>query len=713
VAKEYLRLMKGEKSIIKSMLFSKLTLRLKLIGEKMFQINQKTKLNFLYCLLLVLLTICFSVTDLISKNINYVSNREPLIENPYIVLPIGSITPKGWLEKQLKLAADGMTGHLDEIWKDVNSDNGWLGGSGDAWERGPYWLDGLVPLAYILKNKALIKKAKKWIDYSLKHQQADGYFGPVPDTNRVFEDSKWGRRQKWQEKAKQDWWPHMVMLKVMQSYYEATQDKRVLDFMTRYFQFQLKHIKEKPLNHWTHWAKSRGGENLASIYWLYNYTGDTFLIELGKIIFEQTLDWTERFESADAQAWRWHGVNTGMGVKQPGVWYQYSKKCRYLKAVKTGVDKLMKNHGQVYGLWAADELLAGTDPTKGTESCTVVEYMFSLETMLQISGDPEYGDWLERVALNAQPALLKADHTARQYYQLANQVVCDRSWHNFSTKHGETENLFGLETGFGCCTANYHQGWPKYVNNTWYATQDNGLAALVYAPSEVTAKVGDNVQVTFVEETGYPFKDKIKFTYKKGVETTFPFHFRIPAWCEKAVVSINGTLYSEPQAGSITKVVRRWKKGDVLELFLPMKIKISYWHERSSAVERGPLVYALGLKEEWKKIAGDEPFADYELFSKDPWNYGLLRNYIDYPDTTFIVTEFDVTDLPWTLENAPIKIIAQAKKIPAWQIYGGVTGPIPYSPYWHPIKYDTDVEKIILVPYGCTKLRVAVFPVVR
>ena len=548
MAKEYLRLMKGEKSIIKSMLFSKLTLRLKLIGEKMFQINQKTKLNFLYCLLLVLLTICFSVTDLISKNINYVSNREPLIENPYIVLPIGSITPKGWLEKQLKLAADGMTGHLDEIWKDVNSDNGWLGGSGDAWERGPYWLDGLVPLAYILKNKALIKKAKKWIDYSLKHQQADGYFGPVPDTNRVFEDSKWGRRQKWQEKAKQDWWPHMVMLKVMQSYYEATQDKRVLDFMTRYFQFQLKHIKEKPLNHWTHWAKSRGGENLASIYWLYNYTGDTFLIELGKIIFEQTLDWTERFESADAQAWRWHGVNTGMGVKQPGVWYQYSKKCRYLKAVKTGVDKLMKNHGQVYGLWAADELLAGTDPTKGTESCTVVEYMFSLETMLQISGDPEYGDWLERVALNAQPALLKADHTARQYYQLANQVVCDRSWHNFSTKHGETENLFGLETGFGCCTANYHQGWPKYVNNTWYATQDNGLAALVYAPSEVTAKVGDNVQVTFVEETGYPFKDKIKFTYKKGVETTFPFHFRIPAWCEKAVVSINGTLYSEPQA---------------------------------------------------------------------------------------------------------------------------------------------------------------------
>jgi DUF1680 family protein len=657
---------------------------------------------------LTFIMISFSI---FAGNINYVSNRPPLQENAYIQLPLGSIEPQGWLLEQLRLSASGMTGHLDEIWRDVGPDNGWLGGDGDAWERGPYWLDGLLPLAYILKDKVLIEKSQKWVEAALKSQREDGYFGPLPDSSRVFGDSRWERRQAWQEKAKMDWWPHMVMLKVMQQYYEATADKRVIDFMSKYFNYQLANLPTKPLDYWTHWARSRGGENLASIYWLYNHTGESFLLDLGKLVFEQTEDWTTEFTSGHPKDW--HGVNTGMAIKQPAVWYQYSKDEKYLKAVKQGIHDLMKYHGQIEGLWSGDELLHGTDPTHGTEFCTVVEYMFSLETLLQITGDPEYLDILERLAYNALPAQSKADFTGRQYYQTPNQIACTMEWHNFTTKHGETESLFGLETGYGCCTANYHQGWPKFAASLWMATPDNGLAALIYAPSTVTAKVADGMVVTFTEKTDYPFDETISFILDKGKTSFFPLYLHIPAWCESATITINGTEYQKPLAGSITKIYRSWHKGDIVKLHLPMDIRISLWHEQSVGIERGPLVYALKLAEQWNKLEGDGPYATYEVVTSSPWNFGILREYAEYPDTTFQVKKSPVLPQPWMNQNAPIQIVAKGRKILAWQKYGGVTGPIPYSPYWGSIRSDEPIEEILLIPYGCTKLRISEFPVVR
>ena len=164
------------------------------------------------CVSVLLLSLFYGlfVMTAYAKNVNYLSNREPLVENAYIQLPLNSIVPKGWLYQQLKLSAEGMTGHLDEIWKDVGPDNGWLGGKGDAWERGPYWLDGMLPLAYILNDKVLLQKAQKWIEWSLKSQRPNGYFGPYPDPTRTFTPEE--RVLAWQEKNKEDWWPHMVML---------------------------------------------------------------------------------------------------------------------------------------------------------------------------------------------------------------------------------------------------------------------------------------------------------------------------------------------------------------------------------------------------------------------------------------------------------------------------------------------------------------------
>jgi hypothetical protein len=103
-----------------------------------------------------------------------IPNREPLDKGAFTLLPLGSITPSGWLRRQLEIQARGLSGHLDEIWPDVGGNSGWLGGTGESWERGPYYLDGLLPLAYLLHDEALIAKAQRYVEWTLTHQAANG-----------------------------------------------------------------------------------------------------------------------------------------------------------------------------------------------------------------------------------------------------------------------------------------------------------------------------------------------------------------------------------------------------------------------------------------------------------------------------------------------------------------------------------------------------------
>ena len=182
---------------------------------------------------------------------NYLNNRQPLFQKDYIELPLGTIKAEGWMQEQLLRMKNGMTGHLDQIYEQVMGPrNGWLGGDGDVWERGPYWIDGLLPLAYLLNDQTLIEKVKPWIEWTLNSQKPNGYFGP--DTDRAPERGL-------QRDNSRDWWPKMVMLKVMQQYYSATGDARVLDFFTKYFKYQLAELPKTPLGHWTFWGEMRGG----------------------------------------------------------------------------------------------------------------------------------------------------------------------------------------------------------------------------------------------------------------------------------------------------------------------------------------------------------------------------------------------------------------------------------------------------------------------
>lgn len=644
----------------------------------------------------------------------YTNNRAPLRQNPYLELPIGAIKPEGWLKEMLLRQKNGSTGNLDKLYPLVmNNRNGWLGGDGDQWERGPYWIDGLLPLAYILNDKELIAKTKPWVEWALSSQQPDGYFGPSKD---------YSYERGLQRDNSRDWWPKMVMLKILKQYYSATGDKRVINLMTNYFKYQLKELPENPLDRWTFWARYRGGDNLMVVHWLYNITGDKFLLDLSDLLHKQTFDYTDAFLNTDMLTKKGsiHCVNLAQGMKEPLIYYQHHPEQKYIDATNKGFADIRKYNGMAHGLYGGDEALHGNNPTQGSEFCSAVEMMFSLESMIGITGNVAYADHLEKIAFNALPAQATDDFLNRQYFQQANQVMITRQTRNFDVNHGGTDVCYGLLSGYPCCTSNMHQGWPKFTQNLWYATPDKGLAALVYSPSEVKAYVANGTEVSFKEETNYPFDETIKFTLSTNnnvKSVSFPFHLRIPQWCKNAAVKINGEPYKESEGNTIVKINREWKPGDVVELQLPMHIYKNTWYENSVSVERGPITYALKIGEDWKQVKNEKDPIEYgetyyEVRPKTPWNYGLIELPENNVGETLTVTKKGpVTNYPWNPESAPWEIKAKAKRIPSWKIYNDMTGPIPYS-ITYGLETGKDTEEITLIPYGCTNLRISQFPVI-
>lgn len=643
--------------------------------------------------------------DNTSQSNNYINSRAPLRQQSFIKLPVGSIHPTGWVGRYLELQRDGLTGHLGEIsaWLDKEN-NAWLTSGGDhGWEEVPYWLKGYSDLAYILGDKKMLKETKLWIEAILNSQRPDGSFGPV----NMHGD-------------KPELWAQMIALSTLQTYYEYSGDERVIKLMTDYFKWQLTIPDDKFLE--DYWENSRGGDNLYTVLWLYNRTGDKFLLDLAHKIHRNTADWCQPTSLPN-----WHNVNIAECFREPATYYMLTGDKAMLHASYNVQHLIRRTFGQVPGgMFGSDEnaRLGYIDPRQGVETCGMVEQMASDEIMLRFTGDPYWAENCEDVAFNTYPAAVMPDFRSLRYITSPNMVQSDSENHSPGIANSGpflSMNPFSSR----CCQHNHSQGWPYYSENLVYATPDNGMAFVMYAACTADVKVADNKKVTVTETTNYPFDENITITIDKG-KAEFPLYLRIPTWTKNAEVYVNGEKQTvTPVSGKYYCISREWKKGDSVSLRVPMSLSMRRWqvNKNSVSVDYGPLTLSLKIKEryvkrdsketaihdsQWQKNADASQWPTTEIYADSPWNYALYLNPTNaLGDIEVVKKPWPADNFPFTLESVPLEFKAKGRQVPSWTLDATkLCGVLPDECAPKAVTLDD----ITLVPMGVARLRISAFP---
>lgn len=608
--------------------------------------------------------------------------------------PTKAIKPKGWLADQLKIQLESLSGNLDTFWPDIQ-DSAWIGGEAEGWERMPYWLDGVIPLAWLTEDTGFQKRLTGYMDYIIEHQHEDGWLGP-----RV-EDKK--------EAA--DVWSQALALKMLVVFHDATGDERVQGCVEKALRKMDRHIDANPLNKW---GQFRWFEFLISIYWLYERTEEQWLIDLAVKFQAQGFNWQSFFKNwpltEPTEKGRWnfagHVVNNAMAIKESGLCWRLTGEEADRQEPYSMMEQLDRFHGMPTGVFTGDECIAGTSAIQGTELCAVVEYMYSLEILTSILGDAKFADRLEMITFNALPATFTPDMWGHQYDQQLNQVECSTKENRPWNTNSPDANLYGLEPNYGCCTANLSQGWPKFAAHLWMASE-NGIAAVAYAPSILeTAINGTAVSVEL--ETEYPFREELQFTVKTDKPVTFPLQLRIPEWTKEATIEIDGKTAPVKVTDGFHVIDRTWDGETTFALTLPMTVEQVSRPNGAVSILRGPLLYALPIGEEWKQVNQDQPYrekphADWEVYPTTPWNYALTSpEQINFSEKPLASPVFSPA-------NAPVSGTVAGKKVPEWQEENGSAQLTPASP----LKASGETEELTLIPYGCTSLRIGEFPIVK
>jgi hypothetical protein len=654
--------------------------------------------------------------------VNYARPFEPPTRRAFLPLPPGAVEPAGWLRDWCLAARDGFTGHMDEYddeFKRAWAPNHKMTGEGLFWykgawpyEGGGYWFDGLARLGYALHDEALIQQAKRRLDAVADHMNTNGLlFLWWLDRNNPGD-------RKAVTAALEGWplWACGLLGRAMTGFYAGSGDPHILEALEKAYAGDpdcLRWITGNMSNPWP-------------AFDTYSWTGNPAIANALDAMFKKEgaalLPSLNRYRKAPdlkpgTTVDNAHVVEFIESTTPWAVGYLWTGDARYLQATIGWHDLLERVAMQPHGVPVSDEWYGPTGAFRGSETCDVAGYVWSQICLLLVTGEGRMADRLERAFFNAGPATVSRDFKSHVYFQSPNRFA------NLSPDfpHGPRASGGAYQPKHAplCCTAALNRIVPWFVTHMWMATYDNGLAATCYGPCKVTALAADHVPVVIVCKTDYPFNDAVDLSVQPARETAFPLDFHIPGWCTAPTLSVNGSaVVVERNTRGFARINRRWKAGDTVQLRLPMTASVQRGRDAASgppydgahritpvtlpeetstrgvpyaSVSYGPLLFALPIPDTADANTPD-PAAK--------WNYALD---VQEPGVTVERGAMPAT-WDWPLA-APLKLRANVVEV-AWN-------PDPKAPRLPllPAAKRKSPQRLTLVPYGCTKFRISMFPV--